>query len=217
MCLVSIPLYLSLIHACTQTHTTIARRQGGNCKTVMVATISPDESHTDESISTCNFAQRVALIKNVAQINEDLDPELIIRRLKTELNVLREEVKFLKGEAGEGYDLSDERREELQKLVLNYVDDRDIHAMLNIGTMTLTKIRDVYAIFKNLVLEARASGGGGSDGNFSNPELEKQVRILPFCIVLKCINKYRPISSCGGRLTNGLPSPHNHSTTLLRS
>jgi len=65
---------------------------GGNCKTVMVATISPDQSNTDESISTCNFAQRVALIKNVAQINEDVDPELVIRRLKAELSQLREEV-----------------------------------------------------------------------------------------------------------------------------
>ncbi|GMH61721.1 hypothetical protein TL16_g03320, partial [Triparma laevis f. inornata] len=32
---------------------------GGNCKTVMVATVSPERGHTDESISTCNFAQRV--------------------------------------------------------------------------------------------------------------------------------------------------------------
>ena len=55
---------------------------GGNCKTAMVATVSPEKGHTDESISTCNFAQRVALIKNVAQKNEDLDPALMITRLK---------------------------------------------------------------------------------------------------------------------------------------
>ncbi len=144
---------------------------GGNCKTVMVATISPERAHTDESISTCNFAQRVALVKNVAQINEDVDPDTIIRRLKAELSALREEIRFLKGEAGEGYDLSEEQREELKRKVMEYVDDRDIQAMLNIGSMTLTKIRDVHAIFKNLVLEAREEGGGGS----GDPELEKQV------------------------------------------
>lgn len=37
---------------------------GGNCKTVMVATIHSAAPHTDESISTCRFAQRVAQIKN---------------------------------------------------------------------------------------------------------------------------------------------------------
>jgi kinesin family member 6/9 len=29
---------------------------GGNCKTRMIATISPDEDNMDESISTCKFA-----------------------------------------------------------------------------------------------------------------------------------------------------------------
>ena len=152
---------------------------GGNCKTVMVATISQDKSNTEESISTCNFAQRVALIKNVAQINEDVDPSLVIRRLKSELSQLREEIKFLKGEAGEGYDLTDEQRDELQKMCEEYVDDRDVEAMLNIGQMTLVKIRDCNAIFKNLVLEARESGEGEGGGlGLSDSELEKQVTTL---------------------------------------
>ena len=30
---------------------------GGNCKTVMVATMSTEESYLDETISTCRFAQ----------------------------------------------------------------------------------------------------------------------------------------------------------------
>jgi hypothetical protein len=37
---------------------------GGNCRTVMVANISPDPSQLDESISTCRFAMRVALVRN---------------------------------------------------------------------------------------------------------------------------------------------------------
>ena len=28
---------------------------GGNCKTIMIATINPEASHTDESLSTCRF------------------------------------------------------------------------------------------------------------------------------------------------------------------
>lgn len=37
---------------------------GGNCKTVMVATASGEAQHMEESISTCRFAQRVAMVKN---------------------------------------------------------------------------------------------------------------------------------------------------------
>lgn len=37
---------------------------GGNCRTVMVATISAQDSALEESISTCRFAQRVAMVRN---------------------------------------------------------------------------------------------------------------------------------------------------------
>lgn len=69
---------------------------GGNCKTIMIATINPEASHTEESLSTCKFAQRVSMIKNRATINEDLDPTVIIKRLKSEILALREEVEYLK-------------------------------------------------------------------------------------------------------------------------
>lgn len=37
---------------------------GGNCRTVMIATISIEKGQIDESISTCRFAQRVAMVSN---------------------------------------------------------------------------------------------------------------------------------------------------------
>ena len=69
---------------------------GGNCKTIMIATINPEASHTDESLSTCRFAQRVALIKNKAVINEDIDSSVVIGKLKDENLNLREEIGYLK-------------------------------------------------------------------------------------------------------------------------
>jgi kinesin family protein 6/9 len=69
---------------------------GGNCKTIMIATINPEAPQTEESLSTCRFAQRVSLIKNKASINEDQDPSLVIRRLKSEVLNLREEIAYLK-------------------------------------------------------------------------------------------------------------------------
>lgn len=37
---------------------------GGNTRTVMVAAVAPESQHIEESISTCRFAQRVAMITN---------------------------------------------------------------------------------------------------------------------------------------------------------
>ena len=42
---------------------------GGNCRTVMVANINPDQSQLDESISTCRFAMRVALVRNQVRVH----------------------------------------------------------------------------------------------------------------------------------------------------
>jgi len=49
-------------------------------------------------MSTCRFAQRVALIKNDAVLNEELDPKLMIVRLKKEVQQLKEELAMATGE-----------------------------------------------------------------------------------------------------------------------
>ena len=46
---------------------------GGNCKTTMMAMISPTFDSYAESISTLKFATRAKKIKNEARINEDVD------------------------------------------------------------------------------------------------------------------------------------------------
>lgn len=46
---------------------------GGNCKTTMMAMISPSNDAFSESLSTLKFATRAKKIKNKARINEDLD------------------------------------------------------------------------------------------------------------------------------------------------
>eukprot|EP00979_Chaetoceros_neogracilis_P017568 scaffold10241_cov256-Chaetoceros_neogracile.AAC.24 len=122
---------------------------GGNCKTLMIATISPDAKQTAESISTCHFAQRVALVENNAHINEELEPELVIQRLKDELKRVREEVRFLQGENGEGDDLTDEERLDLEQRIKSYALGED-NGELNIGAITLNKIQTTHSIFKEL-------------------------------------------------------------------
>lgn len=137
---------------------------GGNCKTIMVATASAEMEQTEETISTCKFAQRVSMIKNTATVNEDLDPTVMIGRLKGEVKGLHEEIKFLKGEAGEGDTLTEEEINELKRQVDAYVNNRDPYSTLQLGKMTLTKLKDAFGIFKNLVLQARAEARAVADG-----------------------------------------------------
>jgi kinesin family protein 6/9 len=50
-----------------------------------------------ESISTCRFSQRVALIKNDAILNEELDPRLLINQLRAENLQLRNQITMQTG------------------------------------------------------------------------------------------------------------------------
>jgi len=51
-----------------------------------------------ESVSTCRFAQRVAMIKNDALLNEEMDPRLLAEKLKKEVALLKEELAMATGE-----------------------------------------------------------------------------------------------------------------------
>ena len=57
------------------------------------------------------------MIKNSAVVNEDLDPTVMIGRLKGEVTTLKEEISYLKGEAGEGTALDAEEIRELERQI----------------------------------------------------------------------------------------------------
>jgi len=65
---------------------------GGNCKTTMMAMISPAYDSFAESLSTLKFATRAKKVKNEARINEDLDHRALLRKYEMELKKLREEL-----------------------------------------------------------------------------------------------------------------------------
>ena len=67
---------------------------GGNCKTTMIATISPSEDAFSESLSTLYFAQRAKKIKNRPIINEDVNNRALIRKYEMELKNLRNELEI---------------------------------------------------------------------------------------------------------------------------
>uniref|UniRef100_A0A3B3QIB5 Kinesin-like protein n=1 Tax=Paramormyrops kingsleyae TaxID=1676925 RepID=A0A3B3QIB5_9TELE len=115
---------------------------GGNCMTTMIATVSVDKRNVEESISTCRFAQRVALIKNEAQLNEELDPTLVIVRLKKEIQLLREELAMVTGEQRAEQLAEDE----IQKYGA-FLDDPDPDITLDLGP-DMRKIHYCFSLLK---------------------------------------------------------------------
>ena len=67
---------------CMYMRTRVPYSLGGNCMTSMIATCAVEQTNIDETISTCRFSQRVALVKNEAIINEELDPKLVKENIK---------------------------------------------------------------------------------------------------------------------------------------
>lgn len=65
---------------------------GGNCKTTMIAMISPAHESFSESLSSLHFAQRAKKIKNRPIINEDVNNRALIRQYEIELKNLRQEL-----------------------------------------------------------------------------------------------------------------------------
>ncbi|KAK3093383.1 hypothetical protein FSP39_014832 [Pinctada imbricata] len=122
---------------------------GGNCMTTMIATCSVEKRNVDESISTCRFAQRVAMIKNEVMVNEELDPKLMIQKLKREIQQLKEELAMTTGEQRTD-DLSDEDLD--KEAVAAYIADSDPEAILSIGA-DMRKIQACFAILKKHILE----------------------------------------------------------------
>lgn len=53
---------------------------GGNCRTVMIANIWPEESYLEETISTLKFATRMMKVQNEPVVNELQDPALLVKK-----------------------------------------------------------------------------------------------------------------------------------------
>ena len=65
---------------------------GGNCKTVMCATIWPEIQFLQETLSTLNFAQRMGGVVNVTSVNIHLDINAQIRKMTKEIKELKQEL-----------------------------------------------------------------------------------------------------------------------------
>ncbi|KAF1555235.1 Kinesin-like protein KIF6, partial [Eudyptes schlegeli] len=128
---------------------------GGNCMTTMIATLSLDKRNIDESLSTCRFAQRVALIKNEAVLNEEMDPKLMIVQLKKEIQELKDELALVTGKERTS-ELSQDELLQLDELIETFLEDNDPDSTLDVGA-DMRKIKYCFVHVKQLMNHSKIS------------------------------------------------------------
>ena len=124
---------------------------GGNSLTTMIATVSMEKKNISESLATCRFAQRVAMIKNEAVLNEELDPQLQIARLKRELGLLKEQLRSADISAEE---LTRDDRLDVEARVKAFLADPDPEVELGLDG----DLRRISHAFKFLKKQINTSG-----------------------------------------------------------
>uniref|UniRef100_A0A1B6E462 Kinesin-like protein n=1 Tax=Clastoptera arizonana TaxID=38151 RepID=A0A1B6E462_9HEMI len=67
---------------------------GGNCLTVMIANLAIDQDNIEETVTTCRFAKRVAMVKNQPLINVKKDPVKEVEFLKAKIKSLESQQTF---------------------------------------------------------------------------------------------------------------------------
>ncbi|XP_003789215.1 kinesin-like protein KIF6 [Otolemur garnettii] len=147
---------------------------GGNCMTTMIATLSLEKRNIDESISTCRFAQRVALIKNEAVLNEEIDPRLMIIRLQKEIQELKDELAIVTGEQRTEA-LTEAELLQLEKLITSFLEDQDPESRLEVGT-DMRKIHHCFHHLKKLLNDKKILGNCTVSDESKDPNCQEPLK-----------------------------------------
>lgn len=90
------------------------------------------------------------MIKNEATINEELDPRLIINRLKREVEELKNQLSISNNGESLAGDLNLDEIEKLKQLVQRFLDDKELDSVtLNVGA-DMRKINFCFKFLKEL-------------------------------------------------------------------
>ncbi len=95
---------------------------GGNCRTIMVATVWPEYSHLNETLSTLNFARRMMSVVNELSVNIQLDTQALLRKYAKEIKELKQELAMHNTLANRGrisYDQFTPEEQYIQQTVLD--------------------------------------------------------------------------------------------------
>lgn len=127
---------------------------GANCRTSMLATVHTARGMIPETLSTCQFAQRVALIRQNAKLNEETDPVLLVKKLKGEIAALKDRLAFAESGGKEAdRTLTEDETQMCEQLVDQYIGASDPSTRIEGFGGDLARIFFCFSIMKKLVLE----------------------------------------------------------------
>ncbi|CAE7652453.1 KIF6 [Symbiodinium pilosum] len=196
---------------------------GGNCRTTMVGCIAAEASNIPESISTCRFAQRVAQITNNARVNEELDPNLLISRLKKEVAELKEEVKVARSskDGQEAEALNSDAIEQCRALVQQYI-SKGAKSDEPFMCGSIERLRASFRILRDMCLDGEGQHGQETEadaGHFAALEseikklkLEVAQRDQEIAVMVKMLTKQRgdsrPFIAASHQASGAAPLQH---------
>ena len=130
---------------------------GGNCKTVMVGTIWPEDRHLEETISTLRFASRVRMLTTNAVINERRDPEFLVKKYERQVANLKQELAMkdaLSGSKSIQYGgFSEAEKTEIKRMMKRFLNS-EVH-IEDMTLHSLNYIREMFTQVKGLVDEVK--------------------------------------------------------------
>lgn len=138
---------------------------GGNCKTVMVGTIWPEDRHLEETISTLRFASRVRMLTTHAVVNERRDPEFLVKKYERQVANLKQELAMRDALSGAHnkfalrYDanFSEAEKQEMRRTCKKFLNSEV--AIEDVQLHSLTHIRELFSQIRVVVDEMKQDMG----------------------------------------------------------
>ncbi|KAK6630701.1 hypothetical protein RUM44_002870 [Polyplax serrata] len=122
---------------------------GGNCVTAMIATFCLTESDLEETIQTCKFAERIALIRNDVKITQVFNPSKEIEELRKENRKLRSQIKLMSS-PWTSSELSQEEKDECAEVVHTFIENKTIEC---IPFMDTKRIEYCFCLLRDEIIK----------------------------------------------------------------
>eukprot|EP00941_MAST-03F_sp_MAST-3F-sp1_P002785 g2785.t1 len=142
---------------------------GGNCRTVMIATMWAEARHLEETISTLSLASRMMRVKNKAKANITMDPAMLLRKYERQIKELKTELQMqdaLNERSGAVYeDFTTEQRAELASKVDAYLAAKPGAEDGVFDIKSVKQITEIFRLMKAAYLELKKEGSRLTKGN----------------------------------------------------
>ncbi|RHZ22047.1 hypothetical protein DYB26_004649, partial [Aphanomyces astaci] len=139
---------------------------GGNCRTLLIACVWPDESQNDQTLATLKFATRMMRVKTSAVVNVSQEQHVQAKKLTDEIKRLKGELALhdtLAGRSRVVYDaMSPEQMAEMKAAIERFVAGDGSQGLLPV--VNVVQVQTLFQLFRQVALEHKAAAGPEVDG-----------------------------------------------------